>query len=168
MSRTRLDDTSSDFRLLSAKAYASLRSYRERIRFSKAFYEELGYKTAAVSFRLPRRKGGDTKWSLLDLIKYSINAIVGSSSRPLYLSVVFSLVTFTIAVVLAIYTCIRYVQSGQEVPGYATIVVAMCFLAAMQLLGIGIISAYVGNLYIEVKARPHYLLGCLEENYNDN
>ena len=43
-------------------------------------------------------------------------------------------------------------------PGYATIVAGMMFLAGVQLMSIGLLSEYVARIYDEVKRRPMYLV----------
>ena len=47
---------------------------------------------------------------------------------------------------------------GIKVPGYTTLVVSIMFFSGIQLLALGIMSAYVGRIYDEVKQRPIYLL----------
>jgi len=43
------------------------------------------------------------------------------------------------------------------VPGWATIVVVVCFLGGAQLMVLGIVGEYVNRIYDEVKNRPLYV-----------
>ena len=47
---------------------------------------------------------------------------------------------------------------GRDVPGYASLMVVMLLLGAVQLVSLGVIGEYLGRLYIESKQRPLYLV----------
>jgi glycosyltransferase involved in cell wall biosynthesis len=53
---------------------------------------------------------------------------------------------------------IKVIFYGVDVPGYASIIVAVTFLGGLQLVGIGILGEYVGRNYIESKRRPIYII----------
>ena len=47
---------------------------------------------------------------------------------------------------------------GVDVPGYASVIVAVLILGSIQLLTLGLFGAYLGRVFEEVKRRPLYLL----------
>jgi hypothetical protein len=47
---------------------------------------------------------------------------------------------------------------GRDVPGYASILVAVLMLGGIQLIGIGVLGEYIGRIYAEAKQRPVYLI----------
>ena len=53
---------------------------------------------------------------------------------------------------------VRTLIFGIDVPGYASLIVAILFLGGLQLIGIGIIGEYVGRTYLESKRRPAYVI----------
>jgi glycosyltransferase involved in cell wall biosynthesis len=71
-----------------------------------------------------------------------------------YVGLFFSLAAFLYATFLVIRTLIL----GIDVPGYASLMVAVLFLGGIQLMGLGIIGEYLGRVYEEVKGRPLYLV----------
>ncbi|MBL6749989.1 MAG: glycosyltransferase, partial [Nevskia sp.] len=47
---------------------------------------------------------------------------------------------------------------GSDVPGYASLFVAVVFFGGINLLSIGILGEYVGRVFLESKQRPLYVV----------
>ena len=58
----------------------------------------------------------------------------------------------------ALFIIIRTLTSGIEVPGYASMMVAVLFLGGLQLLSLGVLGEYVGRILTETKGRPLYVV----------
>ena len=54
---------------------------------------------------------------------------------------------------------------GRDVPGYASLMVALLFLGGLNLLTMGVVGQYLAQIFQEVKARPSYLVA---ERYNNS
>ena len=48
--------------------------------------------------------------------------------------------------------------TGQGVVGWASTVSIICFIGGVQLVSMGVIGEYIGKIYLEVKARPRYII----------
>jgi len=147
-----------DFRLLDRRVVDVLIRLPERTRFMKGLFAWVGFKQAAITFDRPERSGGRTKWSYWRLWNFALDAVTSFSSLPLkvwsYLGVVISLMAFLYAMFLAGLKIIR----GIDVPGYASIMVAVLFFGGVQLISLGVIGEYLARTYNEVKGRPLYLV----------
>jgi glycosyltransferase involved in cell wall biosynthesis len=66
--------------------------------------------------------------------------------------------TSLLALTLAAFYLSRTLIFGVDVPGYASLIVSITFFAGIQLLSLGIIGAYIGRIFAEVKRRPLYLI----------
>ncbi|MCY1552255.1 putative glycosyltransferase [compost metagenome] len=58
----------------------------------------------------------------------------------------------------AAYVVLRTIIHGIDVPGYASLLVAVLFFGSVQLIGIGVLGEYVGRIYMESKRRPPYVI----------
>ena len=146
-----------DFRLLDRAALDALLGMRERNRYLRGMTAWLGFTQTTVAYRRAPRHGGQTKFSLTKMLRFSLDAVASFSYFPLQMA---TLIGFACAAVafLGIPVAVAFRIAGQFVPGITTVVIAVLLLGGIQLLAIGIIGEYVGRIYAEVKQRPLYLL----------
>ena len=64
---------------------------------------------------------------------------------------------WAIAVLYLLWVIFEKLAFGIDIPGYATIIVLILALGAMELICIGIIGEYVGRTFEQSKQRPVYL-----------
>ncbi|MGF1479121.1 MAG: glycosyltransferase family 2 protein [Cyanophyceae cyanobacterium] len=158
MSRVPIPANTGDFRLLDRRVVDSLRQMPERTRFMKGLFAWVGFKQTAVFFDRKPRYQGKTTWNYWKLWNFAIDGITSFSFLPLkiwgYVGLFISFVSLLYAVLLVLRTLIF----GIDVPGYASLMVAVLFLGGIQLLTLGIIGEYLARVYEEVKERPLYLV----------
>ena len=66
------------------------------------------------------------------------------------------------ALLLGAFVFVEHFFLHNPTPGYATIMVTVVFLGAVQLICLGIIGEYIGKIHIEVKKRPLYMADYVE------
>jgi glycosyltransferase involved in cell wall biosynthesis len=148
---------SGDFRLLDRRALDALLAMRERNRFLRGMTVWVGFTQAAVPYARDARRAGTTKYTLPRMLRFSADAILSFSDRPLQLATLLGLIISTLAFV-AIPVVIVLRVLGHYLPGFGTLTIAVLLLGGIQLISIGIIGEYVGRIYDEVKGRPLYLV----------
>jgi dolichol-phosphate mannosyltransferase len=148
---------SGDFRLLDRRALDALLCMRERNRYLRGMTVWIGFTQTAVPYKRDQRYAGETKFSLMRMLRFSLDAIASFSHVPLQVA---TLVGFSFAAFafLMIPVAIVFRIFGQFVPGVTTTIIAVLLLGGIQLMAIGVIGEYVGRIYDEVKARPLYLV----------
>ncbi|MEM7215374.1 MAG: glycosyltransferase family 2 protein [Pseudomonadota bacterium] len=147
-----------DFLLMDRKVVDALLSLPERERFTKGLYAWVGFSRLAVPFEVERRQEGISGWNLLKLFSFGINAIVSFGTVPLKVWTYIGLTLALPSLAYGIFTIIKTLVFGIDVPGYASLMVAICFFSGVQLCGLGIIGEYLGRVLAEVKQRPIYLV----------
>jgi polyisoprenyl-phosphate glycosyltransferase len=147
-----------DFRLMDRCAVEALRQFPERQRFMKGLFAWIGFRTTTIDYTRAARCAGHTKFSGWKLWNLALEGITSFSTVPLkiwtYLGAIGAFGTFCYAVFIVVRTLLR----GVDVPGYASLLVAVLFFGSIQLIGIGLLGEYIGRIYLETKRRPAYLV----------
>jgi glycosyltransferase involved in cell wall biosynthesis len=158
LSQVSIPRNTGDFRLLDRRVVEALKQMPERNRFMKGLFAWVGFKQTAIYFDRDRRFKGDTKWNYWKLWNFALDGITSFSLLPLKVwSYVGSIISL-ISLLYAIYLILRTLVLGIDLPGYASLMVAILFLGGIQLIGLGVLGEYLGRVYEEVKNRPLYLV----------
>lgn len=158
ISDVELLENASDFFAISKNAADVLRkNYREKVRFLRGYVQNIGFRKTTITYAARPRVAGQSKYSIRKLVRFSINTILCFSDLPLKLGVYSGLFVGFLGLLLMIYTIWSRVRTGTP-SGYATIVVALCFMFAMLFVVVGIIGEYISILFTELKDRPIYIV----------
>ena len=130
----------------------------ERIRFMKGMFAWIGFRPVTLEYDRPVRAAGKTKWNGWKLWNFALDGITGSTTLPIrawtYIGTSIALVALVFGALLIVRTLI----SGVDVPGYASLMVVVLFLGAMNLIALGVMGEYIGRLTVESKKRPIYIV----------
>ncbi|MFM7878506.1 MAG: glycosyltransferase family 2 protein [Microcystis panniformis] len=158
LSRVSIPPNTGDFRLIDRRVVESIKKMPERQRFMKGIFAWVGYKQTSILFDREPRYQGQTKWNYWKLWNFAIDGITSFSFLPLKVWTYVGLIIALVSLVYASFLMLRTIIFGIDVPGYASLMVAVLFLGGIQLLTLGIIGEYIGRVYEEVKGRPLYLV----------
>ena len=124
----------------------------------KGLYAWVGFKSIAIPFKVSPRLSGKSSWKFSNLTELAITGITSFSEVPLRISGFLGFIISSFAFVYALFIIIRTIIYGIDVPGYASLLVAVMFFGGIQLLSIGILGEYIGRIFNEVKNRPKYII----------
>lgn len=156
-------DGARDFRLMTRKYVDAVLSLTEKNRFTKGIFPWVGFKTKWFEYENIERVAGATKWSFWTLFLYSIDGIIGFSTKPLAFSAISGIFSMLLSLIIIIGLIIRKLMCVDcAIEGWASTICIILFLAGLQLFAIGIIGIYLSKIYIEIKQRPIYIIS--EEN----
>jgi dolichol-phosphate mannosyltransferase len=149
-----------DFRLLDRRVVKEIINLRESHGFLRGLTSVVGFKTVLLPFNREARAGGEGKYNrLTGSLKIGFNGIVAFSDSLLRLMVVagismagVALAAIPVVALLKAYNLYRFAQ------GLATMCILMLFLGGVQLVGMGLLGAYVGRTYEETKRRPKFIV----------
>ncbi|MCC6848791.1 MAG: glycosyltransferase family 2 protein [Deltaproteobacteria bacterium] len=150
-----------DFRLVDRKVIEHLRSFSETTLYVRGLISYIGFNQVGVSYDRRPRYDGKSKFNWWQAVRMAWHAIASFSGLPLlivaYLGVIFSGITFVVTIA---YVCFYRVLDSPPSPTLLILLVAF-FLVGIQLLGMGLIGAYVGRIFEEVKQRPRSIIECV-------
>ncbi|WP_248352646.1 glycosyltransferase family 2 protein [Anaeromyxobacter oryzae] len=159
LSDIRLPLDTGDFGAMDRRVVLALRSLPERLRFPRGLRAWVGFRQEAVEFDRPERQAGTTKYAWSKLYRLATDGIAAMSTRPLQAAQIgsffFGLLTLGFLGMLVT----GYLTRPSSIP--TPFLLAYVLIAtgnAVQSFCLYILGAYVGRTYLEVKARPPYLV----------
>lgn len=154
----KLPENVGDFRLMDRSVIDALKELPESRRFMKGLFAWVGFRTTYVDYARAERVAGTTKFDGWKLWNFALEGVTSFSTDPLRIWTYLGLLVSFISFMFAIFIALKVLIYGIDVPGYASLMVAVTFLGGLQLIGIGVIGEYLGRTYIESKRRPVFLV----------
>lgn len=158
LSKTRIPENVGDFRLMDRIVVDALKQLPERQRFMKGLFAWVGFHTVTLDYARAVRTAGESKFSGFALWNFALEGFTSFSTIPLKIWTYVGVLSAVFTIFYAVYMIIRTVVFGNEVPGYASLFVAVLFFGSAQLISIGLLGEYIGRIYMETKQRPAYLI----------
>jgi len=154
--------SASDFKLLDAKVLSAWKQMGEREVFFRGMSEWVGFKRKKIPFEVQDRTSGQSKWSIVSLIKLAITAITSFSSLPLHLVTFLGMLFLAGSFILGIQTLYMKFK-GMAVGGFTTVILLLLIIGSTLMISLGIIGTYIAKIFNEVKARPRYVIAEITE-----
>jgi glycosyltransferase involved in cell wall biosynthesis len=148
---------SSDFKLLDRAVIDAYLSLSERGLFFRGLTDWLGFRHTSISFDVPLRAAGSSKWSLWQLARLALDAITTLSSAPLRLITGLGFFFLVFAIILGVQTLYRKL-SGSSVDGFTTVILLLLIIGSALMVGLGVIGEYIARIFDEVKQRPRFVV----------
>ena len=147
-----------DFRLLDHKCIYALRQMRESERYTKGLFCWIGYRKKEILFDRGDREYGQSHWNFFQLAGLAIEGLTSFTVSPLRWATYLGFVIGLGALAYLLWTLVKVTIWGDPVAGFPTLICAILFLGASQLIAIGILGEYLGKIFNESKKRPVYLV----------
>ncbi len=160
-------NASSDYKLLDRKVVDVLLELPEKNTFFRALTFWAGFRTTTVEYEVQERLYGQSKWSVISLMKYAITNATSFSTLPLQLVTVMGLISILFSVILAVQTLFKYL-TGNAVEGFTTVILLVLIIGGFIMLSLGVIGHYIARIYEEVKGRPRYIISKVTDNVMGN
>jgi len=104
------------------------------------------------------RAAGESKYSMLRLMRLNFDLMTGYSRVPLQIFSWSGIIIACGSFVFVVYLAIRRLMLGPEVQGIFTLFGIAFFLLGIVLLGLGIMGEYIGRIFEQVRSRPRFVV----------
>lgn len=143
------------------------RSMREEHRAFVMYLQWLGFKQTSLAVEHSARKSGKSSYNLKKRLKLALEILLSQSDKFLRLLVGLGISISLLSFLAIIALIICYIVIPDQVPGWTSTVTAICLMGGINIAVTGIVGLYVGNIFIQVKERPLYVvrtkLNCQKE-----
>lgn len=143
------------FGLYDKKVIEILRSIPDVYPYFRGLICDIGFEKSIIEYHQPQRKRGITKNNFYTLFDMAMLGITTHSKVPLRFASMLGFGTAILSMIVALgyfFYKILFWDSFQV--GQAPLVIGLFFFSSVQLIFIGIIGEYVGNIYTQVLKRP--------------
>lgn len=149
-----------EFRLMDRRVVNEVIKLSESHGFLRGLVAIVGFKTALLPYDRQKRISGNTKYNrYTGSFRIGFNGIIGFSDYLLNLMVkagfIFSGLSMLAAVLVVI---LKFRFSINFASGVPSIMILLLFIGGINLVGLGVLGAYVSRIYDDVKKRPRYIV----------
>ena len=158
LSEIQLPLDSGDFGLMSRRVIDHLRRMPEHHRYLRGMRTWVGFRQSGIEVERAERHSGQSKYGLLRLMKLAFDGIFAFSIVPIRSAALLGVFVMFLATLFVVYSLYARLFLQRSPQGFTALIVSLTFLSGMVLFFLGVIGEYVGRIYEEIKARPHYVI----------
>jgi len=150
--------SASDFKLLDRQVVDILvNSLPERERFFRGLSRWVGFRQVDLPFKVAASTRDERNWTLGALMRLTATALVSFTGAPLQLITGLGMLTLLLAGVVGTEAFMSWL-AGNAVSGFTTLILTLLIIGSFIMISLGILGAYIANIYEEIKGRPAYLI----------
>jgi len=136
----------------------SINRCQESSSFIPALANLFARRVAEIPVGHAERTRGQSKYSLIKLIRLNFDLMTGFSFLPIHLVGLMGIAIAVLGLAFGLFLFIRRFFVGPEVEGAFTLFAILFVLVGLNTLGLALIGEYVGRIYREVRQRPRYVI----------
>lgn len=137
---------------------------RELHRAFVIYVKWLGFRQGVLDVEHNERKEGKSSYNFKKRMQMAMSILTSQSDKMLKFSVGLGAVTVVASMVLILLIIVQYFAMHIQ-PGWSSIIAAICLSTGLLMVCIGVVGIYVGNIFMQSKERPLYVIRSIE---NDN
>ncbi len=157
ISKNKIKKNVSDFKIFKKDIKNALESINEKNLFLRGVIPWLGYKEKTITYKLEKRKKGESKLGFKHQLSFSFDAIFGFSFLPRRFSFYISFLFFLLFIILLFIGVTNNFKLINDTFLYFTFLFVVLVLFSI-FLGLGIVTEYLARILEQTQNRPDYVI----------
>ena len=154
----RLRDYGCMLRAYRREVIDSINQCHESSSFIPALANLYSHRVAEIPVGHAERQRGQSKYSLIKLIRLNFDLMTGFSNLPIHAVGFTGVAIALLGLLFGAFLLLRRLLVGPEVEGIFTLFAILFIFVGLNTLGLALIGEYVGRIYREVRGRPRYVI----------
>lgn len=146
-----------NFSISSRKVVESYCSMRETHRAFVMYIQWLGFRRGVLDVEHDRRFAGESGYNLKKRIRMAVEILTSQSDKLLRYTVMAGFLLSGFSLIMILINVVRYFAMHVQ-PGYSSLISAIFLMGGLTVTTVGMVGIYVGNIFMEVKRRPLYVV----------
>jgi len=158
-SEVKLPVDTGDFRLIDKSIIREFNKMHEKGKYIRGLVSWMGFKQVPFYYEREARFAGETKYPFSKMLKLATTSLLYFSTKPLKLATTLGFISVVFSLLLGVWSILGKIMGFTHAnSGWTSLFVLIIFFGGVQLLTIGIVGSYIGNLFEEIKNRPEYII----------
>lgn len=153
----RYDPTLANFSIMTRQVADEYCKMREIHRAFVMYIKWLGFQHGFIEVEHHERHSGKSSYTLKKRLRFAEEILTSQSDKLLRLIAKTGLFIALISFIMVIATVIRYFAL-HVTPGYTSTFAVIFLMGGLILAAVGVVGIYIGNIFMEVKHRPLYVV----------
>ncbi len=121
------------------------------------YIQWMGFREAVLDVEHQERFAGESGYNFKKRMKMAMDLLTSQSDKLLQLTVKSGLLISAIALLVIVALVVRFFTMHIQA-GWTSIIAAIFLMGGLTIASVGIVGIYVGNIFMEVKHRPLYIV----------
>lgn len=114
----------------------------------------LGFRRKTVYYKRRARTHGVSAWTFRKKLNYLMDSIFAFSDLPIRILIALGMLGLAVVLLFGVLVLVSKLTGSFATPGYAATIITILFFSSLNVIGIGIVGAYVWRSYGNTMGRP--------------
>jgi polyisoprenyl-phosphate glycosyltransferase len=159
VAKVNIDDSTGAFTIISREVINAYLEFSDQNRHYKLILLWLGFRQGYVAYDRPMDANvKSSSYTLSSLVKTAMDGLFFQSTVLLEWIIITGLLISLVGLIAAVSIVVQYFLCPTVLPGWTSVTVLLLLLGGSNLVAVGTVGLYVGQIFKQVKGRPLFIV----------